>query len=133
MSWVWLEFMLKKGDFMKNDKITVELFAHWKQGDDFGAFLKEFSPSKALEMWGKSLIETGKLLIKGSEILAGQEIKADGDTHHISLYDIDRKLAENLFKLGIFYQDQWEKEHETCDNVCDKCSGCYECCQCEEC
>ena len=106
---------------VKKDNITVEAWVHWKQGDEFADFVKEFSTPKALEMWGLSLIERGKILVKGSEILAGQELKVDSDTHHIAIYDVDREIADELFKLGIFHQDQLEKEHEECDG-CEECS-----------
>jgi hypothetical protein len=107
---------------MKKDKITVEAWVHWKQGDEFAGFLKEYSAPKALEMWGKSLVERGKGLIQASEILAGQDIEGWGDTHGLSLSNVDRNLAEELFKLGMFHQDHFEKEHETCEG-CEECYG----------
>lgn len=107
---------------MKQDKITVEAFVHYKQGDDFSNYLEEYSPAKALEMWGKNFIDSGQKLVKASEILAkvNNEISADADTHHIGFYGVPREIAEELFKLGLFYQDHFEKEHEDC-------SGCEEC------
>lgn len=99
---------------MKKDKVTAEAWVHWKQGDDFEGWLSEYSPPKALEMWGKSLKQKGDMLIRASEILADQEIEAYADTHHISLGNIDREVAEKLFKeVGLFYQDQHTPEIDT--------------------
>ena len=108
---------------MKKDKITVEAQIHWKEGDEFAGLLKEYSTPKALELWGKSLIEKGQTLIKASEILAGQDnIKGWGGTRDLSLSNIDRERAEKLFKLGMFHQNHFEKEHESCEG-CEECYG----------
>ena len=39
----------------------------------------------------------------------------------IAIYDVEREMAEKLFKLSIFSQDSLEKDHEECEG-CEECN-----------
>lgn len=93
---------------MKRDKekTTLEIHGYFKKGDDFYHYLKDFSPRKALELWGADLIDMGKALQKAAELLAAcQDLEADGNTHHAEISNVDRKLADEILKISYFHED----------------------------
>ena len=99
---------------LKSNKetITLQIEGYFKKGDDFGHLLKEFSVPKALEMWSENLFHMAKSLKKASELLKDQPVIAEGNTHYAGIYDINRKIAEELLKTGYFYEDAFYDEDE---------------------
>jgi len=80
------------------DKITLEIEGYYKKGDDFEFLLREYSPQKALEMWGEGLVEMGKNLQRAAELLKNEKLEAGAaPTLHGSAILI-RKLQMNFSK-----------------------------------
>jgi len=87
------------------DKITLEIDGYYKKGDDFEFLLREYSPQKALEMWGEGLVEMGKNLQRAAELLKNEKLEAGGGTHVAWLSNIDKKIADELLKMTTFSKE----------------------------
>ncbi|KAI8819760.1 uncharacterized protein EV422DRAFT_534238 [Fimicolochytrium jonesii] len=83
------------------DPSRISIWAHWKQGDEFGKHLREEKNAQAaLRSWAAQMEDKAKELRRGAEILdeAGIDLGGQGDTHmaEISVGNIDPKTYWTL-------------------------------------
>jgi hypothetical protein len=84
-----------------NSRKTLELNVHWKQGDDFGEFLKAKKDKvvPALIAWAESLESSAKALREIATRVEGERaIKAEGGTHYVAIHGVPAALATEIVK-----------------------------------
>lgn len=97
------------------------LSVHWKQGDDFQSHVneKEGSVCGGLRAWAERMKETATQLVDLADLLEGQNVTADGDTHHIGFYG-DEAVLDKAVEKELLYcnevEDCDEEDFEESDN-----------------
>lgn len=96
---------------MKNRTPYLEMWIHYKQGDDLSHHLERSpNPVQALRDWADVLASGAEGIREVAAALEGHKVEIDADTHHIGISVEDQTLVDKLLTINCITKSPFEDE-----------------------
>lgn len=98
----------------KTDEVMIDLYVHWKQGDDFASSLEACDGKvvAGLRAWADGLSGSAERIREVAAILEGASVEGFGGTHCVSISGVPARLLEKLEATGIVHRSAFDEDED---------------------